>query len=209
MAITTYAELKTAIANELDRSDISAEIIDFITLAESYFMHGGMSGSEPLRVREMELEADISVGSNVYALPSDYLGAIDVTAKTSPLRQLDVISKRAANNLYATRTSGYPNHYFVVGSNITVLPYTSADIELTYYQTLPALSDANTSNWLLAKMPNLYLRAALMEAGIFLRDEALAAPMKALTDSYISTLNNASDAARFANGSMVPTEQWA
>ncbi len=209
MAITTYAELKTAIANELDRSDLTSEIIDFITLAESYFMHGGRDGGEPLRVREMEFEADLTAASNVYTLPTDYLGAIDVTATTSPLRQLDMISKRAANNLYAIRSGGYPNHYFVVGSNLTALPYTSADIELTYYQILPALSDANTSNWLLAKMPNLYLRAALMEAGIFLRDDALAAPMKALTDSYISTLNNSYDAARFANGSMVPTEQWA
>ena len=208
MAITTYAELKTAIANELDRSDISAEIIDFITLAESYIHHGGRGG-DPLRGREMETEASISVAANVYALPSDYLGVIDVTAKTSPLRQLDVISKRAANDIYATRTTGYPNHYYVVGSNITVLPYTSADIELTYYQEIPALADDNTSNWLLAKMPNLYLRASLMEAGIFLRDDALAAPMKALTDSYIDTLNASYDTARFANGSMVPTEQWA
>lgn len=209
MAITTFTELKAAIASELDRTDLTTQIPDFITLAEHYFMHGARDGAEPLRVREMEAEADLTAASNVYTLPSDYIGVIDVTAKTSPMRSLDLISKRAANSLYPTRGSGYPSHYFVVGSSLTALPYTSADIELTYYQSLPALGDSNASNWLLAKMPNLYLRGALMEAGMHLSQPDLSAPMKALTDSYISTLNNASDAARFANGSMVPTEFWA
>lgn len=209
MAITTFTELKAAIASELDRTDLTSQIPDFIALAEHYFMHGAGIGSEPLRVREMELEVDISPVSNAYTIPADYVGVIDVAAKTSPIRSLDLISKRAANSIYPTRGSGYPNHYFVVGSSLTVLPYTSADIEFTYYQSLPALGDSNASNWLLAKMPNLYLRGALMEAGMHLSQPDLAAPMKSLTDGYISTLNNASDAARLANGSMVPTEFWA
>ena len=207
--ITIFSELKAAVANELDRVDLTSEISDFIAHAEFYFMSGSRDGGEPLRVREMELEADLSPTANVYTIPADYMGTIDVTAKTSPLRQLDVISKRASNNLYPTRSSGIPCHYYIVGSSLTVLPYTSADIELTYYQNLPALSDSNTSNWLLAKMPNLYLRGALMQAAIFLRDDGLAAAMKGITDNYISTLNNAYDAGRFANGSMVPTEFWA
>lgn len=208
MAITTFTELKAAIASELDRTDLTSQIPDFIALAENYFMHGSRDDGEPLRVREMETETDISPASNVYALPSDYLGMIAVAAKTNPMRSLDAVSKRGANSLYPTRTSGYPNHYFVVGSNLTVLPYTSADIELTYYQTIPALGDGNASNWLLAKMPNLYLRGALMEAGMHLSQPDLASPMKALTDGYISTLNDASDGSRWANGSLVPTEFW-
>jgi hypothetical protein len=209
MSITTFTELKAAIASELDRTDLTSQIPDFIALAETYFMHGSRDDGEPLRVREMEAETDISPSSNVYALPSDYLGMIDVTAKTSPMRGLDAISKRGANRLYPTRSTGTPKHYFVVGSNLTVLPYTSADIELTYYQTIPALGDSNASNWLLAKMPNLYFRGALMEAAMHLNQPDLASPMKALTDGYISTLNDASDGSRWANGSLVPTEFWA
>jgi len=35
MAISTYSELKTAVANWLDRSDLTDVIPDFITLAET------------------------------------------------------------------------------------------------------------------------------------------------------------------------------
>ena len=35
MAITTYATLQTAIANFLARSDLTAQIPDFITMAEA------------------------------------------------------------------------------------------------------------------------------------------------------------------------------
>ena len=37
MAITTYAELKTAIANWLNREDLTSVIPDFISLAEADF----------------------------------------------------------------------------------------------------------------------------------------------------------------------------
>ena len=35
MAITTYSELKTSIANFLDRDDLTSVIPDFISLAEA------------------------------------------------------------------------------------------------------------------------------------------------------------------------------
>ena len=35
MAITTYSELKTAVANSLARTDLTTQIPDFISLAEA------------------------------------------------------------------------------------------------------------------------------------------------------------------------------
>jgi hypothetical protein len=55
MAITTYAELKTAIASWLDRSDLTSTIPDFITLFEAV-------ANRRLRVRQME--KTITLGGN-------------------------------------------------------------------------------------------------------------------------------------------------
>jgi hypothetical protein len=55
MAITTFAELKTAIASWLDRSDLTSTIPDFITLFESV-------ANRRLRVRQME--KTITLGGN-------------------------------------------------------------------------------------------------------------------------------------------------
>jgi hypothetical protein len=190
MAITTYAELKTAVAAWLDRSDLDDYIDDFILLGEAYLMHGG-GRCEPLRVRDMEGKATLSPASNVYTLPSDFLSAKSVTALTSPRRPLAFTSASGADTLYPSRLSGYPDHYMMIGNEITALPYTTADIEIVYYKTLEGLSDSNTSNWLLIKNPDLYLRVVQMQAAEFIKDNQQAGVLMGLVNKYMSQLNDA------------------
>ena len=68
MAIGTYSELQTAVANWLDRSDLGSRIPEFITLSEARI-------NRLLRVRLMENVKVISLisGSKRYPIPSDYL----------------------------------------------------------------------------------------------------------------------------------------
>lgn len=190
MAITTYAELKTAVAAWLDRSDLDDYMDDFIALGEAYLMHGG-GGGEPLRVRDMESTATLSPTSNLYTLPSDFLSAKSVTALTSPRRPLEFISPAGADSIYPDRLAGYPNHYMIVGSSLTALPYTTSDVEIFYYKTIEGLSASNTSNWLLVKNPDLYLRAVQMQAAEFIKDQQQAGIMMGLVDKYVSQLNDA------------------
>tara|TARA_R110002126_G_scaffold285788_2_gene437011 strand:- start:569 stop:1195 length:627 start_codon:yes stop_codon:yes gene_type:complete len=190
MAITTYAELKTAVATWLDRSDLDAYMSDFITLAEAYICYNSGRG-EPLRVRDMHETATLSPASNEYTLPGDLLGILSATALTSPRRELDKISISGANRLYPTRYASTPANYQVVGNTLTAFPYTSADIELVYFKRLPALADDNTSNWLLVKNPAIYLRATQMMAAEFIKDAGQAGAMKQLVDQYVSQLNDA------------------
>jgi hypothetical protein len=42
---------------------------------------------------------------------------------------------------------------------------------MSYYKKIPALSDSNTSNWLLAKSPAMYLYGALVQSAPYLRDD--------------------------------------
>jgi len=68
MAINSYSSLQTAVANWLDRSDLTARIPEFISLAEARI-------NRALRVRIMESVKMISLvgGTKRYPLPSDYL----------------------------------------------------------------------------------------------------------------------------------------
>jgi hypothetical protein len=50
-------------------------------------------------------------------------------------------------------------------------PDTGYTGELTYYGKITALSDSNTSNWLLSYAPDLYLYGALLEASPYLKDD--------------------------------------
>ena len=70
MAIGTYAELQTAVANWLDRSDLTDRIQEFIDLSEARI-------NRNLRLRLMETTATgtLVAGTRDYTLPTDYIQA--------------------------------------------------------------------------------------------------------------------------------------
>lgn len=67
MAITTYSELKTALANWSKRTDLTAMMGDFIALAESRIQRSLLA-----RAQEVETELTMAPGSRYVALPSDF-----------------------------------------------------------------------------------------------------------------------------------------
>ena len=80
MALSTFSELKTEIANYVDRSDLTNQIPTFIKLAEARI-------NRLLRVRIMETVKIISLISGVkrYPLPSDYLQLRTIQYDTSTI----------------------------------------------------------------------------------------------------------------------------
>lgn len=177
MAIDSYDNLQAAIRTHFDASnnaDLSSQIQTFIQLAEVRFNYGARGGpvqSEPFRVREMEAITDMTPSSGVCTLPDDYLEWRRVTAKTSPRRPLSQASADWMDWRYPYQEAGSPEHFYIRGNSLVILPTTTSDIELLYYQTIPALSDGNTSNWLLTKHPSIYLYGSLLEAAIFAQPE--------------------------------------
>lgn len=187
MAITTYAELKTAVADWLDRSDLTSYMGDFVTLAEGYLNRNVMH-------RKMITSTDLSPASNVYTLPTDYLHYVRVVEKASVRRDLEFIPPAVADQRYADRASGISSNFTIVGDSLTAFPLSTNDIELTYRQKIPALSDSNTTNWLLTASPELYLRAAQFQALIFINETSSARyqTTAALTERLVSDLNDES-----------------
>lgn len=169
MSITNYSELQTSVANWLNRGDLSANIPDFITLAEAQL-------STDLKTRSMETKVTLSTvaGTKTVALPTDML----------EMRRLQVVgtynqplSYRSPDELsidYASNMSAQPIVFTVVGGNIELAPIPDGvySLELTYQQRIPALSVTNTTNWLLSNWPNAYLYGALVAATPFIMNDA-------------------------------------
>lgn len=199
MAIDDLSALKTALVTFYkNRSDISANADTIISLAE------GMFNTE-LRCREMETVTSLTPVSNVCTLPSDYLEYKRVVEVASIRRPLDYITEDAADTLYPTRCAGLACHFSIVGNSLTAFPLSSNDIELTYYKQIPALTEANKINWLLTRMPNLYLHTCLMYAAELTKDEEQFAKEAVLAKQMLSSLQSLDNRAKFGNAGVTLT----
>lgn len=197
MPITSYAELQTAIADNLARSDLASFAPDFITMAENVLNYGSEE-IDPLRVREMETIATVTMASGVGAVPTRFLQQIRAVEGTSSRRLLTYITPDAAEKLYPTRSAGIPANYTIIGDNLYVYPLTDNSIEFTYYGAIPALSGSAPSNWLLAKSPSIYLRASLTMAAEFIKNDAEMAKQGAMAKALIGGLNRSDMVGKYA-----------
>ena len=169
MAISTYTELQTAVANWLDRDDLSARIPEFISLTEARF-------NRLLRIRSMETEADQATvaGTRTYSLPTDYRQMRTVHLTTNPITPLSYITPEIMDRIWAGSTSGKPVSYTIKGNNIYLGPAPDAvyTIRFLYYKKIPSLSALVSTNDLLTDAPDVYLYGCLLEAEPFLQNDA-------------------------------------
>ena len=173
MALTTYALLKTTIANYLNRTDLTSYLGDFITLTESRM-------NRELRVREMvntDTTTTTVAGTQSYSLPSGFLEASAVIYQSNPYRTLRFMANGDFYRQYnVTQTSGLPTFFTIVGEKILlgVAPDSAKTLQIDFYKTLTPLSESNTTNTILTNYPELYLYGALAESSPFLmQDERL------------------------------------
>jgi len=168
MSINSYDELKTAVANWTDRDDLASRIPEFIILGEHYI-------NRMLRTRPMErrVQASTVSGTSYYGLPPRYRQMRHMKLLTSPTTDLEYVTPERLDTMYAGSTSGKPRVYTVIGDEIRLAPTPDGayTMEMLYYQAFEALSDSNTSNWLMEEAQDLLLSATLSELGPFIRDE--------------------------------------
>lgn len=201
MALDTYANLQSSIITYAMRTGdegFTAAVPDFITLCEARC-------NRIIRVREMETTATLTLDADGTAsLPADYLAFRDVTATGyDPARSLKAVSPD-----YATEEHPYdgssPQHFSITGSTLRTHPKGTGDVRLRYFQRIPALSDANPTNWLLTKAPGVYLYGALLEAAPFMFDDQRMNTWSSLFDKAVSDLMAEDHQAKFMRGQVRP-----
>lgn len=154
MAITTYSELQTAAANWLDRTDLTARIIEAIALFEANI-------NRKITVRQQITTTTLTPSGGTASLPNDYLLWKRVTWNGSPKRELEYVDSSYFQQAYPDSPSDTPRFFTIEGSTLRIAPLSDTTLTLAYAQKVPALSDSATTNWLLTAHPDGYLFGTL------------------------------------------------
>lgn len=200
MALTTYAELKTSIGDWLNRSDLTAVIPDFISLAEAQI-------ERTLRTRQMLTRTTLSIDAEFESTPSDFL---EVKAfklsSTNPNTPLSFMTMDALDQESTKFTaSGRPKFFGVVGSEFRFVPtpdstYTA---EIVYFANLNKLSGSVATNFLLTSSPDIYLYGSLLQAAPYLQDDARIQTWATLYERALNDLQTADDRGSTSGGSLL------
>lgn len=206
----TWTILQQAIAEWLNRADLTGVIPTFIGLAEVRF-------AREIRVQAMMRRARYrGIGSQYAPLPIQYLemrrlSLIDSSGALNDLRQVTPESFREKSN------GGYPDTY-CVHREIEFdapLPDTGTDfaVEMVYYRSFDPISFQNPTNWLLTQASDVYLYGSLVAAEPYLRNderipvwgEGYAAAVKGLLRSnYQGKVNSGGQRLSMVGGGMTP-----
>ncbi len=172
MALSTYTELKDAVADWLDRSDLTARIPDFIALAEARL-------NRELRIRPMEVRSilELTAGQKYFALPGGYLQMRNIQLNTNPTTPLEYVTPEMLDRLYGSDATSRPRAYSLIGDEIQLspIPDSTYTLEVAYYEKFTPLGDGTagtvTTNWLSENAPDVILYGALIEAEPFVKND--------------------------------------
>ena len=213
MTISTYAELKTAVANYLERSDLTSRIPEFISLAQARMYRGQMGPDgrtwivPPLRIRDMVTTANITVTSGVGALPTGWLEFLRLWIDATDQPNLTYLPATTFyNNAGAHNTSAAASvlAYTIEGSVLRTAAPMTETLKSVHYAAFTALSADGDVDWVLTNAPQVYLDGALAEAyGGYIRDPEGAAYHEMKFASHVRGLNAQYAQAQTAGAALV------
>jgi hypothetical protein len=198
-------ELAAAIASVLAKDDMTDVIPGLVKLAEA-------SINSELRVRQMltRVTSDVASGTTYFDMPTDFLEAKRVGI-TSPTEYACKLGYADDDTLFETRiaypSGAKPTLFGIVGDAIELAPAPQSDVtvELTYYASPEALDcgTVGSTNWLLAKAPDLYLYGALVHSAPYLQEDDRIQTWAALFVAKLQSLNDESRRAETSGGRLV------
>jgi len=160
MSIASYSDMKALIARRLHRSDLTSYIVDYITMAEARIYR-------EMRLRQMETAFSSAISSGTISLPSGYLDLKHAQLTTAPITRLQRKDAEWIYTAYPTRSADSTPRFIARDATSFIFgpyPDSSYTVAGVYFKKLDALSDSNTSNWLITDAPDLLLYASLVEA---------------------------------------------
>lgn len=192
MALTTYDELKSAVAEWSHRGDLNGVVDDLILAGETHIFQN-------VRIRSMETDLAATVVGVTAAVPSDFLGLRHAYMSIGGRKYtVEVCTPDYINKKYPVSASGIPA-YVAVDRGSFVFGPAPADgyvLQGTYYAKPTALASA--INGIFTECPTLYLFAALAELESYTENDARVPLWISKRDELIRGVNGNSDRARFA-----------
>ena len=168
MSIATYSELNTAVANWLDRDDLTDRIPEFIALCEARF-------NRLLRIRAMEYKQTATTvsGQRNLALPTGFIQMRNLQMNENPIVPMQYVTPEIYDRLYGSTLTGTPQMYTIIADEIQLgpIPGSVLTIEMLFYKKFDALTAAATTNWMIINAPDVYLYGCLLEAEPFIMND--------------------------------------
>lgn len=194
MPITSYATLQSAVADWLNRDDMTAVIPQFIANAEARF-------KRDLRVRKLQNAGTLVISADDQALASDLM-AVEGWYLDGPtyFHRIQMVGAEALGELKTVwGSTGAPRYAALIAGSARFAPVPDASYEtkLTYWRKIVSLSDQNVNNWLLEEHPDLYLYATLVEAAPYLQDDTRVATWQDQLDKRLAELDARTSAEQF------------
>lgn len=200
MALTTKTELEAAIADWLNRDDLTAIIPDFVSLAEAEMKR---------RLHRTTESTTIYISAANMDGPSDMKEPIDLRLdSTSPTQDvsLRLCTPQMLNDVRARNAgvAGRPTHYAFYDEQLQFAPAPdqSYDGILLYVQQLTPLSVGNPSNSVLLEAPDAYLFGALLQATPYLEHDERLGVWQTKFDNAIEQMNKVRDDESYGGGLM-------
>tara|TARA_B100000902_G_scaffold55608_1_gene62384 strand:- start:2736 stop:3356 length:621 start_codon:yes stop_codon:yes gene_type:complete len=193
MSLSNFTELKTEIANFLNRDDLTNVIPTFIRLAEAKM-------NRDIRHWRMEARKTALLDTQFTSLPTDFLSPVRMTLDTAETKVLELAGTNEISKLRAEagNATGEPAYYAMIDGSIEVFPSPDADytIEMLYYEAIEGLSNSITTNWILTYYPDVYLYASLLQSAPYLMEDNRIPVWGAYYTSALETLNQENELAK-------------
>jgi len=206
MAKSTFGGLKTAIADTLNRSDLTSAIPDWVTMATVQIQRRLLMDGP---VRQMLGSSTLNITSEYTNLPADFEGLRAIVLSTmsnSGQVQFCEPEKIAEQKIMRPNQDGDPQLFSIVGNQIQFWPWNTGTYtaQINYWQSLPALSAPTDTNWLLTKYPDAYLYTALLQSAPYLKDDDRVQVWGTFATQIVSDIIAADKIARFAPNIAAP-----
>ena len=202
MSYDSYAALQGEVADWLNRGDLTAKLPGFIALFEAQF------NADPRgRIQKSVVIATADVSSEYSSIPGDYaqMQNLRVPGSQAYPQGLDLLTSQQINAYRAKYSyAAEPRYYAIVGKQLRLLPTPdqSYTLEMEYFSKLPALSDAQPTNWLLEDNPHIYLYGTLLQAEPYLKNDDRIGVWRGLYDSAMEALNTTDDRALLSGATL-------
>lgn len=197
MAIDSYSALTTAVNNWSERSFSAALLADFVSLFES--VANRKLGPDYRRLTSVTVTTN---SSGEASLPTGFVTMRSLTRDLSGSVPLTATSWAALIGMNPYAFTDDALFYAIRGATLKVAPVCTDDFIAVIEAKLTALSDSNTSNWLLVESPNAYLFGALAAAEAYNKNFQEAALWEAKAMGELSDVVAQSDVAQFGNAEL-------
>lgn len=167
--MTTYNELASDLDRWMARDDLGARFNSFLVLAEAEIRR---------KVRVMAMQARDSafaIASGEAALPTGFLGfrSVAYVINNNLVNRDAELTYEPPDRFFEKRRSQESElNYVSAGGTYTILDdkifinpsETASTLDITYFVAFTALTDSNTTNWLLTNHYDIYLNLVLSHA---------------------------------------------